>query len=878
MQAEPDNSSDHLRALAERAQSILHQAGALTDARRYLIEDLKRRQHHLPYGYITVDVPFETRALPGVLSRLSTWDALPQHVISEITDLSRNTPGLLQAARPLKGLHKFFASSSKREHQLRAAEKVKEVVERHGPFLWGIFDRLEGEFQQPDNYDQNYFITWFPEWARSFFGFDNRSIALLPSEHLPVLRQGVTEVSESRARLQDLCAQIRQDGSAIRNAEAKKILQSMPIERLKEAAEGRLSLAPLHEFGITFVQQVLDNEYELDAIPGIGDVMSTRITGAAHTLETMTNDEVVIRPKADDHSPAMTLVLRRAYEAVRLKRALLTTLGSDIQPSNIENVVISAQPQGAAVLIVAKTEQKLDALWDQADNLLSLAEDCRSIIEESGRIVDTDLWRDYSAQPTVYLKLLESLGFNVEDQEAIAGGLPEEVVARVRAQELDLSLVKHSIRGYQMFASRFALAQRKVIIGDDMGIGKTVEALTVLAHLWARRLKGSPDPLFLVICPAAVVLNWLREARQWVDVPILKLHGADRDQAFQQWMRQGGIAVTTYGTVGRFEFQARHPDVVIVDEAHMTKNPEAQRSAITAALVDCAKRAVLLTGTPLENRIDEFMTLAGYVDLKFRSDSWSPKAFRSAVAPVYLRRNQQDVLDELPQLIEKVDIVEMSPEDERLYRRQVFDGNFMGMRQASLLSGKKSAKVTRLIEILHEAQAAHRRTLVFSYFRSVLTSLLGVLQAGGFDVHGVLDGSVTPQKRQKMVDHFSQADPGAVLLSQIEAGGVGMNIQAASVVILCEPQWKPTVESQAIARAHRQRQELTVIVHRLITDVGVDQRMLEVLDKKRALFDAYARRSALAEEAPEAKDASQSEIAAQIITDEQQRYRLQEHT
>ncbi len=138
-------------------------------------------------------------------------------------------------------------------------------------------------------------------------------------------------------------------------------------------------------------------------------------------------------------------------------------------------------------------------------------------------------------------------------------------------------------------------------------------------------------------------------------------------------------------------------------------------------------------------------------------------------------------------------------------------------------------------------------------------------------VFGPLTGSVSPLKRQEMVDQFSRAGHGAVLVSQIVAGGVGLNIQAASVVVICEPQLKPTMEWQAVARARRMGQLESVQVHRLLSEEGVDQRIREILARKADLFAEFARISETAESAPEAYDVSEAELAREIIAAERER-------
>lgn len=201
-----------------------------------------------------------------------------------------------------------------------------------------------------------------------------------------------------------------------------------------------------------------------------------------------------------------------------------------------------------------------------------------------------------------------------------------------------------------------------------------------------------------------------------------------------------------------------------------------------------------------------------------------------------------DVLKELPDLIEVEDWVQPHSDDNARYRDAVRTGNFMAMRQAAYPAEAraKSAKLDRLLEIVEEAEDNDAKVIVFSFFRSVLDTVCRAVPGAAF---GPLTGGTPSIQRQKMVDEFTAHRGRAVLVSQIEAGGVGLNIQAASVVILTEPQWKPSTEVQAIARAHRMGQVRTVQVHRLLAKGTVDEHMRRVLAQKSELFDEYARKS-----------------------------------
>ncbi|HJD77387.1 MAG TPA: SWF/SNF helicase family protein, partial [Corynebacterium pollutisoli] len=173
----------------------------------------------------------------------------------------------------------------------------------------------------------------------------------------------------------------------------------------------------------------------------------------------------------------------------------------------------------------------------------------------------------------------------------------------------------------------------------------------------------------------------------------------------------------------------------------------------------------------------------------------------------------------------------------------------------------------RIREIVEEAEEAGRRVLIFTYFLDVLDRLEAEL---GRRVVGRLSGRVSAATRQTLIDDLGSAPAGSVLLAQITAGGTGLNIQAASVVIIVEPQVKPSIEAQAVARAHRMGQTSTVVVHRLIGDDTVDERMLEMLAGKSRLFDAYARPSESAQ-VDDAVDVTEGQLAEAIIRAERER-------
>ncbi len=486
-----------------------------------------------------------------------------------------------------------------------------------------------------------------------------------------------------------------------------------------------------------------------------------------------------------------------------------------------------------------------------------------------------EVWADFEARSAEYYGLLSQVVDLGDDHEAAEGGLPADVVRRVEAQPLDRSLLRANLRGYQQFGAKYALVQRRTILGDEMGLGKTMQSIAVAAHLVA-----TGGTHVLVVCPASVVTNWKREVEQHSDLSAVVLHGTDREQAAARWVVGGGVAVTTFEVLGRLDLpHDLRPALMVVDEAHYVKNPETLRGREVRRWADRSDRVLFLSGTPMENKVAEFKNMVAYLQpevagqLDPNAGLSGAKAFRRIVAPAYLRRNQEDVLTELPEMVQVEEWEQFGPVDGAAYRDAVLAGNFMAMRRAAFAvsDAGDSAKLVRLRELVTEAVDAGRRVIVFSYFLSVLEQVMDLL--GDLAV-GPLTGSVPVPERQTMVDALSAPGGPSVLVSQITAGGVGLNVQAASVVIFCEPQVKPTIEAQAVARAHRMGQTRTVQVHRLLVERSVDQRMMEILGSKSALFEEFARQSEITDASPSAVDVAaptETTLSRTILAEEQER-------
>ncbi len=661
-------------------------------------------------------------------------------------------------------------------------------------------------------------------------------------------------------------------------------LGTIDVERLRDVSRERLGVDHLRRAGITTVgAAVAAGPGGLDAIEGIGPQTAAHVLTAAEQLARAVRNTARFRIDLAPGDPVTTRLVQALHAAsVAVGVATMYEAQVNAVPATYQALAPRARRAAGAIRRLFLTPAQRRTAAAALDDLLAVVISAREtgLVEEARRVAEVvaqpwpaaAVWADYRLHSVAYYTLLDGIVGLDPDTAAAEGHLPEDLVARIGGQSLDESLLTVSLRGYQAFGAKYALTQRRVIIGDEMGLGKTVQAIAAIGHLFAAGATHA-----LVVCPAGLLTNWAREIAAHSQLATHTLHGADRPAAMAAWRAGGGVALTSFTHL-------RHADAVefapaaafVVDEAHYVKNSAARRSIAVARIAELVPTVLFLTGTAMENRVEELRTLVGYLrpDVAARirpaDGAAGPVAFRRAVAAAYLRRNREDVLAELPELVQTDCWEELGTADGAAYRRAVAAANFMAMRRAAFAveHAEDSAKARRLAEIVEEACDNGRKVVVFSYFRDVVDLAARAL---GERCAGVLTGSVPPAERQTIIDGFTASPVALALVAQIDVGGVGLNLQAASVVVLAEPQLKPTTEEQAISRVHRMGQVDTVQVHRLLGVATVDERLTEILRAKERLFDAYARRSALAEEVAAAVDVSEAALARQIVAAEQVR-------
>lgn len=350
----------------------------------------------------------------------------------------------------------------------------------------------------------------------------------------------IAAIDQALQRESELRSAVSAAGDAVRKAEARKLVAEMSVERLKDATRGRLRLTALIDAGIRTVQQVLDQKARILSLPGVGETTGNRMIGAARMIWQTTLDEMPVRIDIKNRTAARTDLLKAlmAWDTVRSIRGA----SADLEAAGDLRPLLSALDRRTACLVVIPNSRSVTDLR----SALSTVERRASLLAgASGAAAAGDPWEDFLARPSDYFTMLAEMGFLADDTEKSKGDLPTEVVEAVREVKLDTGYLKASLRGYQSFGARFGIVQRKVIIGDEMGLGKTVEALATLAHL---RATGTHH--FLVVCPAAVVTNWIREINTKSDLCDHRIHGPRRDGSLTSWIRNGGVGVTTYDSLG----------------------------------------------------------------------------------------------------------------------------------------------------------------------------------------------------------------------------------------------------------------------------------------------------------------------------------------
>ena len=410
------------------------------------------------------------------------------------------------------------------------------------------------------------------------------------------------------------------------------------------------------------------------------------------------------------------------------------------------------------------------------------------------------------------------------------------------------------------------------ILADEMGLGKTLQALAFLSALRNERGFSSVS---LVVCPASLLENWKREANRFCPEFSTYIHHGSNRTEDGSTLGKHDLLITSYGTLVRdLEIFERMPFLCVIgDEAQHLKNRKTHNAKAMSSLK--SEGRVLLTGTPIENSVSDLLSLLEFLlpgarpslPPASRGDEriWHEQRILKESAPYLLRRSKKEVAPELPEKIEQVLYVDLTEEQKKCYTevRQSAENELNKMADSGSSEGAmrmktltqllrlrqtccdprlvnpefpadQSAKLNAFRELLYTCLEGGHRMLVFSQFVQVLQLLKSELEAAGLQFC-YLDGS--SKDRMAQVDRFQEDDTIPVFLISLKAGGTGLNLTAADVVLHFDPWWNPAAEAQASDRAHRIGQDKQVTVYKLITSGTVEENVLQLQQGKRKLLE-----------------------------------------
>ncbi len=447
---------------------------------------------------------------------------------------------------------------------------------------------------------------------------------------------------------------------------------------------------------------------------------------------------------------------------------------------------------------------------------------------------------------------------------------------KLQQQKVKLPAVEATLRPYQKQGYQWLNYLHKHQLGgclaDDMGLGKTLQTITLLSGIYPKEKLPT-----LIVMPKSLLFNWSGELQKFN--PALTFYTYYADNRDMKQACQAHVIMTTYATmrndIKQFKEQAFY--YVILDESQNIKNIQAQTSKSVMLLQ--TKHRLALSGTPIENNLSELYSLFRFLNpamfgsaedfndyyakpIQQDNDKEVAKELRRKIYPFVLRRLKKDVLQDLPDKIEKILYVEMSSAQKKLYeQRRQYYYHFLRdqiqqqgiqksqffilqalteLRQIATVPEAKSdqqitsAKRELLHEQLMEAIANGHKCLIFVNFLSAIESIGEDLDRSGIDFVSMTGAT---RDRQALVEQFQQNKNCKVFLMTLKTGGTGLNLTAADTVFIYDPWWNYAAETQAIDRTHRIGQDKTVFSYKLITRGTIEEKILLLQEKKKALFD-----------------------------------------
>jgi len=420
------------------------------------------------------------------------------------------------------------------------------------------------------------------------------------------------------------------------------------------------------------------------------------------------------------------------------------------------------------------------------------------------------------------------------------------------------SEISNLLRTYQWQGVHFLLKQNACLLADEMGLGKTVQAAVALSLLIPKSKFGRA----LIVVPAALRINWEKEVDKWAPkLSVRRLQG-DAQERFANYSLPINVLIASYEQIRQDALPLSDMvrfDVVVLDEAQKIKNINSETSLAVRTLQ--RDRSWAMTGTPIENSVNDLFAIFRFIKLGLLNQAMNRVEMHRLMKPHFMRRRKKDVLREMPPIILQDIPIELSPQQEKAYM------NIWNNRYELIKKGKKrisstdifsvitrlkqicnydiesgeSSKVEALKLIVDNLSGKEDKLIVFSQYVETLKKISEDLK--GKITHEIYHGGLSEDARNKIVTRFQEEEGPRVLLMSLKAGGIGLNLQEASSIVLFDRWWNPAVEEQAIHRAHRFNRKSVLHVFRFTVVDSIEERIVNILDEKKALFEQYVNKA-----------------------------------
>lgn len=428
-------------------------------------------------------------------------------------------------------------------------------------------------------------------------------------------------------------------------------------------------------------------------------------------------------------------------------------------------------------------------------------------------------------------------------------------------ENMRLLELSNLLRPYQRKGVHFLVRQNSCLLADEMGLGKTVQVAVALSLLIPKSRYGRA----LVIVPAALRFNWEKEIDRWApNLSVRRIRG-DTQERFANYSLPINILIASYEQIRQDALPLSDMirfDVVVLDEAQKIKNINSKTSLATRILQ--RDKSWAMTGTPIENSVSDLYAIFRFVKLGLLNQAMSKTEIHGHMQQYFMRRLKKDVLKEMPPIILQDFPIELTQKQEETYMN-IWNNRYelikKGKRRIATadvfsiitklkqicnydLESGESSKIEALKLIIDNLSAKEDKLIVFSQYVETLRHISKELN--GEITHEIYHGGLSEDARNSMIARFREEQGPRALLMSLKAGGVGLNLQEASSVVLFDRWWNPAVEEQAINRAHRFGRKNVLQVFRFTVVDSIEERIINILEEKKALFDEYVNMAEIA--------------------------------